>query len=263
MTEITMTAERAVEAEKAIAITYDNDRPTVSGRDLHERLNIESNYTTWFKRMCEYGFEENRDYILVFQKRKTNNPKNPETEYTDHQLTLDMAKQICMIQRTDEGKRYREYFLEVERRWNDPQSVMARSLIYANRQLTTITEKLSEANARIEVMRPKAIFADAVSASESSILVGNLAKILTQNGVDMNQNRLFAWLRNNDYLMPVKGSRYNLPTQWAVRKGFFEIKEHTILNRDGTIKVTYTPLVTGEGQIPLINKFLGNGEKKK
>lgn len=250
MTATTMTAERAVETERAIAITYDNDRPTVSGRDLHERLNIKTAYKDWFPRMCEYGFKEGEDFCS-FLSESTGGRRA-----TDHQLTLDMAKQICMIQRTDEGRRYREYFLEVEKRWNDPQSVMARSLIYANKQLTTITQQLSEANVRIEVMRPKAIFADAVSASESSILVGNLAKILTQNGVDMNQNKLFAWLRNNDYLMSVKGSRYNLPIQWAVRKGLFEIKEHFIRNYDGSIRVTYTPMVTGKGQIHLINKFL-------
>lgn len=241
-----------------IHVSYDSERPTVSGRDLHEKLGIDSNYTTWFKRMCEYGFIENEDYIALFQKRKT--AQGNETTYTDHQLTLDMAKQICMIQRTDEGRRYREYFLDIERRWNDPQSVMARSLLYARKQLESITTSLREANAQIEAMKPKARFADAVSASGNSILVGNLAKILRQNGVDINQNKLFEWLRENSYLMSAKGSRYNLPTQRSVEKGWFEIKERTILNPDGTIKTTYTPMVTGKGQVYIIDKFLKNKE---
>lgn len=241
-----------------INVSYENERPTVSGRELHEMLRIDSNYTTWFKRMCEYGFIENQDYIALFQKRKT--AQGNETTYTDHQLTLDMAKQICMIQRTDEGRRYREYFLDIERRWNDPYSVMARSLIFARKQLESITTSLREANVQIEAMKPKARFADAVSASGNSILVGNLAKILRQNGVDINQNKLFEWLRCNDYLMSAKGSRYNLPTQRSVERGWFEIKERTILNPDGSIKTTYTPMVTGKGQVHIIDKFIKNKE---
>lgn len=241
-----------------INVSYENERPTVSGRELHEMLRIDSNYTTWFKRMCEYGFIENQDYIALFQKRKT--AQGNETTYTDHQLTLDMAKQICMIQRTDEGRRYREYFLDIERRWNDPYSVMARSLIFARKQLESITTSLREANVQIDAMKPKARFADAVSASGNSILVGNLAKILRQNGVDINQNKLFEWLRCNDYLMSAKGSRYNLPTQRSVERGWFEIKERTILNPDGSIKTTYTPMVTGKGQVHIIDKFIKNKE---
>lgn len=89
----------------AIAVKYDNDRPLVSGRELHEALGIKTQYSKWFDRMCEYGFAENTDYILVSQKCLTNNPRNPYTEVTDHQMTIDMAKELCMIQRTEIGKR--------------------------------------------------------------------------------------------------------------------------------------------------------------
>lgn len=130
-------------------------------------------------------------------------------------------------------------------------------LINLATQLKAEREKTALQAKAIEVMAPKAIFADAVSASAESILVGNLAKILRQNGIDTNQNKLFAWLRENGYLMTARGTRYNLPTQYAVASGYFEIKEHTILNRDGSVKVTYTPVVTGKGQVHLINKFLG------
>ena len=121
-----------------ILINYDSDRPTVLGRDLHEALGIKTAYKDWFPRICEYGFEEGKDYILVAQKRATNNPKNPYTNITNHQITITMAKEICMIQRTDIGKKYRQYFIAVEDKWNDPDAVMARALQIANKKLDEV-----------------------------------------------------------------------------------------------------------------------------
>lgn len=168
-----------------IKVTYENDRPTVSGRDLHEKLEIKTRYNDWFLRMCEFGFAEDDDYIAITQKRVT--AQGNETSFTDHQLTLDMAKQICMIQRSDAGRRYREYFLEIEKAWNDPSAVMARSLIYANRQLEA-------AKAQLEEAQPKIDFANAVMASEETILIGDLAKLLKQNGVSTGERRLYYML---------------------------------------------------------------------
>lgn len=108
---------------------------------------------------------------------------------------------------------------------------------------------------RIGEMRPKEIFADAVSVSDDSILIGALAKIIKQNGVDMGQKRLFAWLRNNSFLMKA-GSDYNMPTQRAMELGLFKIKERTINNPDGSVRITKTVLVTGKGQQYFVNKFL-------
>ena len=117
-------------------------------------------------------------------------------------------------------------------------------------------ETIRTQNAKLEEYKPKAIFADAVSASKSSILVGELAKILQQNGVAIGQNRLFAWLRNNGYLC-CYGERYNMPTQRSMEMSLFEIKETTINNPDGSIRVSRTVKVTGKGQQYFINKFLG------
>lgn len=117
-------------------------------------------------------------------------------------------------------------------------------------------ETIRAQNAKIEEYKPKAIFADAVSASKTSILVGELAKILQQNGVAIGQNRLFAWLRNNGYLC-CYGERYNMPTQRSMEMSLFEIKETTINNPDGSIRVSRTVKVTGKGQQYFINKFLG------
>ena len=96
---------------------------TVSARELHEKLEVRSQFTHWFERMCEYGFIENEDYKLVSQKKLTNNPKNPETEYKDYAVSVDMAKQICMLQRNEKGMQYRRYLLEVEKRYKEKMSL--------------------------------------------------------------------------------------------------------------------------------------------
>lgn len=243
-----------------INVSYDNERPTVLGRDLHEKLEIGTQYTKWFERMTEYGFVEGTDYIAISQKRLT--VQGNETTYTDHQLTIEMAKQICMIQRNDAGRKYREYFLEVERKWNSPEAVMARSLMYANARLEEAKIRLEEVHAELEAAQPKVIFADAVSAARSSILVGDLAKLLRQNGVEIGQRRLFEWLRKNGYLMK-SGESYNMPTQKAMERELFEIKVGTYVNPDGSVRVTKTTKVSGKGQQYFINLFLAEQKKRE
>lgn len=227
----------------------DDGTIAVSGRELHEFLEIGTQYTKWFNRMTEYGFEENQDYGLLSQKRLTNNPKNPYTEITDHTLTIDMAKEISMIQRNKQGKRARRYFLQVEKAWNSPEMIMKRALQFAD-------NKINDLQTQIEADKPKVLFADAVSASYTSILVGDLAKLLRQNGVDIGQNRLFQWLRDNGYLISRKGESWNSPTQYSMDRGWFEVKERTHQEPNGSVRITKTTKVTGKGQQFFINKFL-------
>lgn len=141
----------------------------------------------------------------------------------DYQISVDMAKQICMIQRSEKGKQYRQYFIDLEKAWNTPEQIFARALKMADQKI----EKLKETNAGlledVERMRPKEIFADAVKASTSSILIGDLAKLLRQNGVDTGQKRLFEQLRNEGYLMKTGSSR-NMPKQKYVANGFSRSK---------------------------------------
>ena len=119
-------------------------------------------------------------------------------------------------------------------------------------------QKTIEAQSKeIQRMRPKEIFADAVSTSHTSILIGDLAKLLKQNGVDTGQKRLFCWLRENSYLIRRQGSDWNMPTQKAMEMGLFEVKESTINNPDGSVRINKTTKVTGKGQQYFINKFLG------
>ncbi len=238
-----------------IPINFDGEQPTVSARDLHSGLGIGTRFTDWFPRMTEYGFESNRDYRLVTQKRETNNPKNPITEYTDYEISVDMAKQICMIQRSEKGRQYRQYFIDLEKAWNTPEQVLARALKIADKEI----EKLKSSNTAlledVQRMKPKETFADAVAASHTSILIGELAKILKQNGVETGQRRLFTWMRDNGYLIKTGSSR-NMPTQKSMELGLFEIKETVINNPDGSIRISRTTKVTGKGQQYFINKFL-------
>lgn len=240
-----------------LKINYETEQPTVSARELYEGLEIKTAFKDWFPRMAAYGFEENQDFILVAQKRATNNPKNPVATYNDYQISVDMAKQICMIQRSEKGKQYRQYFIDLEKAWNTPEQIFARALKMADQKI----KKLKESNAGlledVERMRPKEIFADAVKASASSILVGDLAKLLRQNGVDIGQKRLFEYLRNHGYLIKRKGSDWNMPTQKSMNMGLFEIKESTHIDGNGCNIVTRTPKATGKAQIYFVNKFVG------
>jgi anti-repressor protein len=245
-----------------IKVNTDGDRPTVSARLLHEFLGVKEKYTDWFKRMVGYGFTENVDFALVSEKTETNNPKNPYTVLTNHQLTIDMAKELCMIQRTERGKQARQYFLEVERKWNSPQAIVARALQITSKQLEEAKGQVSDLQVenkklldQAEADRPKVLFAYSVQASKTSVLVRELAKILHQNGIDIGEKRLFTWLRENGYLIKQKGSDYNMPTQRSMELKIFEIKESTVNTPDGKTLITRTPKVTGKGQVYFVNKF--------
>ena len=226
---------------------------TLSGRELHEFLEIGTQYSKWFERMVEYGFTENVDFQAISQKRLT--AQGNETTYVDHEIKLDMAKEIAMIQRNEKGRQARKYFIQVEKAWNSPEMIMKRALEFANRQVEELKLKSAEQVKVIEAQKPKVIFAEAVSTSKTSILVGDLAKLIKQNGHNIGQKRLFEWLRNNGYLIKRKGSDWNMPTQRSMDLKLFELKETTYLN-NGVEIISRTPKVTGKGQVYFINKFI-------
>lgn len=224
----------------------DNHEPVVSGRQLHEALEVKTPYSMWFDRMVDYGFTENQDFLLNNFVKQTGRGGHNKL---DHIIKLDMAKEIAMIQRTERGKQVRQYFIQVEKDFNSPEKIMARALLMADK-------KIHKLETQIEADKPKVLFADAVSASHSSILVGDLAKLISQNGYKIGGNRLFVWLRENGYLIKRKGSDWNMPTQRSMEMKLFEIKELTITHPDGHISVSKTVKVTGKGQQYFINKFL-------
>lgn len=242
---------------QTLSINYDDEQPTVLGRDLHEALEVNTPYDKWFPRMCEYGFEAEKDYSTFLSDRIDGKAGKPRT---DHQLTIPMAKEICMLQRTEKGKMFRAYFIQIEEQWNTPEAVMSRALRMANKKLDELKHINIRLEEKIEQDKPKVLFADAVATADTSILVGDMAKLLKQNGVDIGQKRLFDWLRNKGYLIK-RGLSKNMPTQKSMDLKLFEVKERAINNPDGTIRVTRTTKVTGAGQRYFINKFLG-GKKE-
>lgn len=225
--------------------TTDSERITVSARDLHEALEVKTQFKDWFPRMCEYGFEDGKDFCSFLSESTGGRPSQ------DAQITVDMAKEIAMLQRTEKGKEVRKYFIQVEKEWNSPERVMARALEIAHKTIATLELKNNE-------MKPKALFADAVASSKTSILIGQLAKILTQNGYQIGQNRLFEKLRSEGFLSSRKGADWNMPQQRYVEQGIFEIKESTHIDGNGVNITTKTVKVTGKGQQYFINKFLGS-----
>ena len=235
---------RTLNMNELIPITYHNDDPAVSARDLHEFLEVKTAYKDWFPRMCEYGFAEGQDFCSFLSESTGGRPAQ------DAILTIDMAKEICMLQRNEKGKIARQYFLQLEKDWNSPEKVMARALRIADKRIKAL-------EAKTEADRPKVLFADSVTASKSSILVGEMAKLLKQNGVHTGQNRLFETLREKGFLIKRQGSDYNMPTQKSMEMGLFEIKETVINHSDGHTSVNKTPKVTGKGQQYFVNMFLG------
>lgn len=232
-----------------IKVTVKGDQQLVSARELYKGLEIKRRFSAWVEQNFK-DFEETIDFTSVLVSTEVpNNGGFQERKLKDYAVTIDMAKQLCMMSHTELGKKYRRYFIELERKWNDPQEVVKRG--YAILQNENARLKIENAE-----MKPKAIFADAVSVSDTSILVGELAKLLKQNGVEIGQNRLFAWLRQNGYLISRKGTDYNMPTQKSMNLGLFKIKETSIQHSDGHVTVNKTPKVTGKGQQYFINKFL-------
>ena len=232
-----------------IKINYNDEQPTVLGRELHEALEVKTTYKDWFPRMCEYGFEEGKDFCSFLSESTGGRPS------TNHQLTIPMAKEICMLQRSEKGKEFRQYFLKIEEQWNTPEAVMSRALKLANKKLDEIKNINYQLSEKIEQDKPKVLFANAVETADTSILVGDLAKLIKQNGVDIGQKRLFNWLRDNGYLIKNGNSR-NMPTQKSMDMKLFEVKERTISNPDGSVRITKTTKVTGKGQQYFISKFL-------
>lgn len=234
--------------------TSETGEPSVSGRELHEFLGVKTLYKDWFPRMVEYGFTEGKDFNpLKNEQVRFEGNREVTRELIDHLLTIDMAKEICMIQRTEVGKQARQYFIQVEKDYNSPEKIMARALRIAEKELSTL--KLD-----VERMKPKEIFADSVASSHTSILIGELAKILKANGYETGQKRLFEILRQDGFLIKRNGSDFNMPSQKSMELGLMEIKESTINNADGSVRLNKTTKITGKGQIYFINRYCGEIE---
>ena len=222
-----------------LKVNYEADRITLSARELYEFLDVKTRYNDWFSRMCEYGFNENLDYRAITQKRVT--VQGNETKFTDHEITLDMAKEIAMIQRNEKGKQARQYFIEVEKQWNSPERVIARGLIESQKIIENLNQQIVE-------MRPKAEFFDQVASSKTAIQMSEVAKVL--NYPNFGRNRLFEFLRNKKVLMA-----NNIPYQKYVDCGYFRVIEQKYTKPNGDTAINIKTLVYQKG-INFIKKIL-------
>ena len=233
-------------------ITEDGtDEIRISGRQLHMVLDVPTPYHKWLPRMCECGFSEGKDFWTKTAKSTGGRPS------TDHLMTLSMAKEVAMLQRTEKGKEVRRYFIQLEEDWNTPEKVVARALVYSNQMLADARAQLTAATERIALDAPKVRFAESVEGNDGSILIRELAKILKQNGYDTGEKRLFQTLRADGYLIRSESADHNTPTQRAANMGLFVIQKRTINTPKGETLIQTTTRVTGKGQVYFVNRYCG------
>ena len=216
----------------------ENQEPVVSGRELHEKLEVKTLYKDWFPRMCEYGFIENIDFVAIAQKRAT--AQGNETTYFDHILTLDMAKEIAMIQRNEKGKQIRKYFIEVEKEFNSPDKIMARGLLIADKTIKEQKTLISNLEYKIEKDKSKVEFYDDVVDSTTTFEISKVAKML--NFIQVGRNNLFEILREQGILQ-----RDNTPYQNYVDRGWFRLIETKYTKPNGDVQLNYKTVVYQKG----------------
>lgn len=159
----------------------ENQEPIVSGRELHEVLGVESNYTTWFNRMCEYGFTENIDFLPILEKSTGGRPEQ------NHAIKLDMAKEIAMIQRNEQGKKVRQYFIQVEKDFNSPEKIMARALKIAEGKLNILQLENTQQKQLIGELKPKADYLDQILQSKALVTITAIAKDYGMSAKTLNK----------------------------------------------------------------------------
>lgn len=232
----------------ALMIQNNNGAYLVNGKELHFKLEIQTPYKKWFDRMKEYDFVENKDFFTVGQKSPIAN--GGFQEITNHLLTISMAKELCMIQRSDIGKRMRQYFIQCEESWNSPEMILARANQIQSRMLEEQKNKISLLENQLQEQKPKVELAESFLVSKGSILIGELANQLSKlPNVKIGQNRLFEWLRKHNFLIN-KGQRKNQPQQRYIEQELFEVEE-TVSNQ----RICFTTKVTPKGQMYFLKHF--------
>ena len=232
-----------------IKVNYEAGEPTVSARDLHEGLGIETPFKKWIDRMCEYGFEANKDF---WTKMSESNGGRPATEYD---ITVDMAKQICMLQRTEKGKQYRQYFLDLEKAWNTPEQVMARALKIANATVDSLKERCKflggqvvEQQKVIEKLEPKASYYDLVLQCKDLIATTIIAKDYGMSASGFNK------------MLKDLGIQYKQGDTWVLYSkyqgyGYLQTKTHNYADADGVQHAKQHSYWTQKGRLFLYEKL--------
>lgn len=247
-----------------IILSMQNGEPVVSSRQIADSFEKRHDHVMRDIEDIMKGLPKNGDTPMFFK-----------TEYTHEQngqsypMYLMNRDGFTLLAMGFNGKAALEWKLKYIAAFNEMEKKLAEKPKLTRSQLLATAliaahEELEEKGKQIETMKPKALFADAVSASSQSVLVGEMAKLLSQNGIQMGQNRLFAWLRENGYLIKDrKRADYNMPTQKSMELRLFEIKETSIAHSDGHTSINKTPKVTGIGQVYFVNLFLKTEKSRK
>ncbi len=233
--------------------TNENAEPIVSGRDLHERLEIKSKYTVWFNRMLEYGFVENVDFIQFFEpSQKREGSRIVERERIDHFLKLDMAKEIAMLQRNEKGKQIRQYFIEVEKEYNSPEKIMARALVISNKQIESLKLENKMKDQQLAELKPMADYTDKILKSKSLVTITQIAKDYGMSGRTLN---------NTLHQLKIQ---YSQSGQWLLYakyqgKGYTHSETIELTHVNGTDKVVMNTKWTQKGRLFLYDVLKENG----
>lgn len=242
-----------------IKVNYETAQPTVSARDLHEQLNIGTAFKDWFPRMCEYGFEKERDFNMLKNERvQIEGKREVKREITDYNISIDMAKQICMIQRTPEGKKIRQYFIDLEKAWNTPEQIFARALKMADNTIDSLKSKckflggqVAEQQKMIEAMQPKVNYVDHILNSKSLVTTTQIAKDYGMSAKLLNK------------ILKEMRIQYSVNGQWVLYSkyqnyGYVHSKTINITRSDGSSDVAMQTQWTQKGRL-----FLYEELKKK
>lgn len=203
-----------------IKVDYSTDRPTVSARELHEFLEVETPYHKWFPRMADYGFLEGQDFWTFLSESTGGRPAQ------DAQLTIEMAKEICMLQRNERGKQARQYFIQLEKDWNSPEKVMARALQIANQKLHMLETENAQQKQLLAEYSPKASYYDVVLQTPDALSISQIAKDYGKSAKWLNQQLHEMGVQYN------QGGVWLLYQQYA-EQGYTRSKTHTYSGNDG------------------------------
>lgn len=231
--------------------TNENGEQLVSGRELHNKLRIGTKYTQWMDRMISYGFSESIDFTLVSQKWESSNITGIK-EVTDHIMTLDMAKQIAMIQRNEIGMKIRQYFIDVEKQYNSPEMIMKRALMYANQKVEALQLENKMQEQQIHELKPKADYTDKILQSKKLVSITQIAKDYGMSGQAMNEK-----------LHELK-VQYKQSNQWLLYakyqdKGYTHSETVEIQRSNGMDDVVMNTKWTQKGRLFLYNLLKDNG----
>lgn len=202
--------------QKLIKVQVKDDQLLVNGHKLHKFLEVSTRYNDWFKRQCEYGFSENKDYITITQKRVT--AKGNQTTFIDHELTINMAERICMFQCNDKGRQAIEYFIQVEHKWNNPAEVIRRGYSLAQKQAKKLTLENANLVAENHLMKPKADYFDDLIDRKTLVNFTKTAKMLK-----IRRKDFINWLLENKYIY--RDAHSNLMPYEQYSNTYFEVKD--------------------------------------